>query len=247
MEVNFFLTGSEGSWKKQRGVYPNVVLDTLYFMDDQQRRILVHILLTGENGILSDTDQVAELMDFLFSNFIESSDENEETDEALIDEIKKIIQIAIEIANPEDIYFILSNLLYDRLLKAPYHDDWTGAEKHGHLEQVMQYKTGFSDKRSASMVRSFIFGPRKKKSNAAVDYLLPKKTKGEREANVVDAVGLIIEIAQSMGSIGTRFLQIMGMYMDVPQRYQDAIRAVFSDVRGQYKLTAYDTIKAQVP
>lgn len=68
---------------------------------------------------------------------------------------------------------------------------------------------------------------------------------GEREP--MTGVGLILNIAQRLGSPGVRFLQLMGQFIDLPADYEKEFSEVYDSMVGQSRLTAYQTIKREMP
>ena len=53
------------------------------------------------------------------------------------------------------------------------------------------------------------------------------------------------EMAQSMGSVGVRFLQLIGQYVKMPPEYEEEFSTVYDSMRGQLKYTAYQTLKRE--
>lgn len=57
----------------------------------------------------------------------------------------------------------------------------------------------------------------------------------------------IVETARNMGSPGVRFLQLLGQYANIPKDYQQDFQQVYDNVRGQSKLTAFQTVAREWP
>ncbi len=55
----------------------------------------------------------------------------------------------------------------------------------------------------------------------------------------------VVKLAESLGAVGIRFLQVIGQYVDVPQRLQNMFRDAYDSVKGQSKLTASNTLKRE--
>jgi len=56
---------------------------------------------------------------------------------------------------------------------------------------------------------------------------------------------VVKEMAQSMGSVGVRFLQLIGQYVEMPSEYEEEFSTVYDSMRGQLKYTAYKTLKRE--
>jgi len=57
----------------------------------------------------------------------------------------------------------------------------------------------------------------------------------------------VVETARNLGSPGTRFLQLLGQYARIPSDYQQEFQKVYDNVRGQSKLTAFQTVAREWP
>lgn len=65
------------------------------------------------------------------------------------------------------------------------------------------------------------------------------------EAQTMEPVQVVMEFSRNMGAVGVRFLQLLGQYVDVPDRYQAQFDEVYDQVRGQLKFTAYQTLQRE--
>jgi hypothetical protein len=59
------------------------------------------------------------------------------------------------------------------------------------------------------------------------------------------ALKILIEIAKSRGTLGVRFLQLIGYYIELPEEHQREINQSYDSVRGQMKYTAFRTLKRE--
>ena len=62
---------------------------------------------------------------------------------------------------------------------------------------------------------------------------------------VTDPMDYVLALAQNMGAVGVRFLQILGQYIEIPKNYESRFADVFDAQRGQIKWTAIDTIERE--
>jgi len=80
----------------------------------------------------------------------------------------------------------------------------------------------------------------KARFNALVEY-------EERDSlkEKVSPMMVVKEMAQSMGSVGVRFLQLIGQYVEIPPEYEEEFSTVYDSIRGQLKYTAYQTLRRE--
>lgn len=222
-------------------IYPQQILNSMKMMDDQQKHALTHMLLVGRNGVVSDKANIDEFIDYFFDKFVEEPiDEN---DEIFINEAKKIIKLSAGKSKAEDIYFLLSRLISKRILKAP-ESGWEKINSVKAFETWLQEKTELTTEKINQIIETSIYGKKTEDDYLNIhetEYLFENSP--EKSPAKIDSLGLLVEIAQSMGSIGIRFLQLMGLYIKVPPKYSEAFKKVYSDIRGQYKITAFDTLR----
>lgn len=224
---------------------PDYILKTILSLNDYQKQALIHTLLIGENGILYNAAHMNEIIDYFFANFFETSED--ETDQYFLGEAKKILKIVLKESKPEDVYFLLSHLLRNRILCPAAKYPWDKLENMSEFRSALLEKEGFDPQKAHRKFKNYMYGdPRtnQAKKFKAIAHLF--ESPPNRPMQKMDALGLLIEIAQSLGSIGVRFLQLMGLYMEVPPKYQEAFKKVYSNVKGQFKLTAYDTVKTHL-
>ncbi len=58
----------------------------------------------------------------------------------------------------------------------------------------------------------------------------------------MDATTLVVNIARQLGSIGIRFLQIMGQYVEIPEYLRGSFNDVYDNINGQSKIVAHTTL-----
>ena len=58
----------------------------------------------------------------------------------------------------------------------------------------------------------------------------------------MDATTLVVNIARQLGSIGIRFLQIMGQYVEIPEYLQGSFNDIYDNINGQSKIVAHTTL-----
>lgn len=63
----------------------------------------------------------------------------------------------------------------------------------------------------------------------------------------MDATTLVVNIARQLGSIGIRFLQVMGQYVDIPEELRTSFSDVYDNIHGQLKIVAHETLSNSWP
>ncbi len=76
---------------------------------------------------------------------------------------------------------------------------------------------------------------------------IPDKYHKPPSMDVLGEIDAIIALAQQLGAMGVRFLQLLGQYADIPPEYQEKFLHVYDSMRGQMKITAYNLIKEKAP
>lgn len=68
-------------------------------------------------------------------------------------------------------------------------------------------------------------------------------TANQSEKSPLTFEELALKLVQGFGTPGVRLVQIMGLFIDIPDEIQDLFRDAYDNVYGQSKLTAWDTIQ----
>ncbi len=251
------LYGTRSLIKSELEISPDPILRKLYSLDETQKHLLVHLLLTGEKGVLNDPEEMEQVINLLFQEYVSSEDDDAD-DKNLVDDTREIIKTALKHARPEDAYLIVSGLLAKRILQVPYKDNWVKLEQVKEIEKKVKRRMEIYDLEEEAERTSIregrellVYGRYKnvegfETERAAVKHLV-QKPEVKRDNSKMDAVSLLLEIAQSLRSVGTRGLQSIDMYMDLPPKYQGLRSKIYSDMEAQAKGVAYDTIKKNVP
>lgn len=284
---------------------PVKLLKQLHTLDELQKRLLIHELLSGPRGLIHNPAELEKILDVLFEEYLQDDEDQE-----LQTELQELIKAAIHFAKPEDRYLILAPLLAKRILQAPIKDNWQEQsavkelqteyavdanlkDKAHHMAYGMDYLANanydwsntdeeFTEEEMIAIIKEntpdyderppeeqaidscwhdeilnmkrgmhiLIYGEDEEieslaKHRVGLDRYL--KRKAPEKVDKMGPAALIVEIAESLRSIGTRGLQVADMYMDLPEGYHDLRSRIYSDMQGQPRLTAFETIKKQVP
>lgn len=76
---------------------------------------------------------------------------------------------------------------------------------------------------------------------------LPESYKLYYRSDRMKEVEAIIELANNLGAVGIRFLQLLGQYIDLPPEIEEKFLEVYDRVKGQSKFSAWETILRERP
>ncbi|MFH1868534.1 MAG: M48 family metalloprotease [Candidatus Omnitrophota bacterium] len=68
-----------------------------------------------------------------------------------------------------------------------------------------------------------------------------------KDAAALGSMKLILEIAQRLGTPGILFLQLLGQFMDIPEKYEREFMDACDSMVGQSRLSGYQTLKRECP
>ncbi len=76
---------------------------------------------------------------------------------------------------------------------------------------------------------------------------MPEEYKGLKGLKHFSEMDTVLSIAQQLGAVGVRFLQILGQYMELSPEVEKEFSQVFDSIYGQSKLAAFETIRREAP
>ncbi len=273
--------------------------EKLYMMSETSKHILLRTLLTGKWGVLEDKEKRQLLLKRLAEDHIQNPDGEIES------EVLKIFSMLLEEGKTEDLYFIFSSILQDRIFRRPKkpRSYLEVINRDDHIdqflrEQMWDYRENFWDENSAierdsgysftvdwvdlqellkedltikwwydeymcdwyeddSMPNDIAeYNAKVKIANQALGPTIANpfsQIYSQAEAlcggfeyaeyhGKMDATTLIVNIARQLGSIGIRFLQIMGQYVEIPEYLRGSFNDVYDNINGQSKIVAHTTL-----
>lgn len=257
-------------WKKafgqDEGEALNMDLDTLmarlYRLDGQSKYVLIRDLLTGDGGVLINKDLRArtELVDYFLETYVEAGDDSEKQ---YLEEIRKVMHTLVNTARYDLLYFALAPLLQDRILRQPAETvDWQKIIKEegipeefsGVSARYSQFKRGQGT--GWRLIRVLSGGVSSESQYKTRDQRIAYEShienllgevEGKPERLKMNVNEFLLEVAQTLGAPGVRFLQILGQYIELPPHLQEAFRNVYDRVEGQSKVSAQYTLKREWP
>ena len=257
-------------------VEANFRVQQLARTSDLVRFALVRQFLVGDGGFLHTETGRLWLLHYLFEEFI-ATEEDDELGERLHALIQEVLERAAAVADTDLLFFAVSPLIHERIMRAPsepqpwepllqelYAEDetvqatlaavakleggeditvsWQDAETIEQDDGSTEYRRVWKEKRILAN------GDKILAYQSKIDELL----QGEGRADEALAARWSIEeftikIAETLGSPGVRFLQIIGQYVELPTRLEESFQDVYDNVRGQGKLTACHTLAREWP
>ncbi|HLD22274.1 MAG TPA: hypothetical protein VJB65_05250, partial [Patescibacteria group bacterium] len=240
--------------------------------NDFVRYGVVRELLIGKDGLLHTQRDREWLLDYLFRATAQKGKqtaEQQQTQQVVQELVRAMAQTA-----PEDmLFFALAPLIHERIMRAPqqttswehilkkyanYTDTTAVEDTLRDAEKIRQQSTTWKQliqqtyqphtpsPTPAGVRVNEIQLCRDRVQFIAEQYPLPKESdKQKTEAFTIER--FVVKLAESLGSPGVRFLQILGQYIDVPPTLQSAFNDATDSVAGQNKMTAYETIQREWP
>lgn len=127
-------------------------------------------------------------------------------------------------------------------------DDDSSKEKVGFTPEVRQVIRDAIRKRLMWYIRGVPPDAKKRDSTKEENMweLIPPDLRQKQDGEM-DDLGLILESAQRLGAPGVRFLQLLGQTIDLPEEQREKFLTVYDTIKGQSKLTAWETINEVLP
>lgn len=227
---------------------PESVLKDLYRSTDEERYFILQKLFLGKDGIFDQEQTRLTFVDYFFDSHVEASDDNREILEAL----KQILKKVFEKCAPEQGFFAIHNLLRSRILLPSEGGDNRWEKTREILLTDEKYHGKYHDE-SVKQILDVIFKQLKEEKRASMSQqnledsiasIFHDEIQGDNtQKEKLTASDLVVEIARNLGSMGTRFLQLAGQYLELTPELQDKFNQSYDAVSGQSKLTAYNTLK----
>lgn len=245
------------------------VLSQVYSLDAQSKYMIIRDLLTGENGLLVEdkTDAREQLINFFLDNYVTATTEG---DKSILETAREVMHEFAKKASFDLLYFAIAPFLQKRFLtppqdkvdwetvvakedaprgfdvKKPYTNVERGERPDNHptkkaINQIVKEMTG--SKQNAAIKRD---EQARSSYETVVGNILQGHEQQERDLKL-SAPGFIVEVAQTLGGPGVRFLQLLGQYIDVQSNLENQFSAVYDKLEGQSKIAADQTILRDWP
>jgi hypothetical protein len=240
----------------------------LYELDFESRNVLCQQLLIGDGGILLDREVRERTMKWFFRNFIK---EPQSEDERKVYELLELAFDAVA-ANAEvpTLYFLLHPIMVERILGKPKkRTHWKSVLKkarervvkkaarteedeyyfnddlEGISHTLQEIFSGHQDPESIDLDR----GEEERRDSR--EYKLAKLNQLCREyvheipETTLDlsVMDFVKQLSSKLGAPGVRFLQCLGIYVDLPSGLRKEFDDIYDNVKGQLKLSAFHTME----
>ncbi len=235
-------------------------LSGLYNLSYPEKTALTRLLLIGNNGVLLDPMGRAALLRYFLTEFIASGTTTEEKE--LYDVITEVLEALFLHASTEVLYLLISPLITKWMLVPPEKERQTSWETiiSEHIQSRRGYlRKNYTEDRIKQMQSEALAVCQRTPSSsysaedlAYNDIILKMIGSDPRQRHTADPdkispVSLVVDIARDLGSLGVRFLQVLGQYVHIPESYREEFDNVYDGVQGQSKLTAYETLLREWP
>jgi len=238
--------GDEDNNSGQGNYYPlDFILSHIYRLDTKGRYVLLRKLLMGNKGILTKEKSRLTFLDDFITKYVEADDP------AVMEIINEIMtEIATE-ASDDKLYFPLSSLLLDRIALPPKessswktiaddfvennYKDLAADEKTKLKKRLLHFILGYDPENNdtASVAEEFL-------QVLPPDYI-------SREFSTMTTMNFTLQMAKSFRTPGVRFLQMLGQFVQIPDEFRQEFMQIYDSVKGQSRLSAYETIKREIP
>ncbi len=224
---------------------PESIRKDMYRINDEEKYFLLQKLFLGRNGIFENDRTKFDFVDYFFDEQVEGNKE-------IVDTLRIILKKIIEKCSPEQAFFAIQGLLRGRILLPSNNDKnlWNQAKEN--LTPKDKYSKEYREERRTKNL-DVIFErmdkeekrtSSKKNLEDSMVALFSDEMQGDKTIKgKLSESGLVVEIAKNLGSMGTRFLQLAGQYMELTSELQEKFNQSYDAVSGQSKLTAYNTLK----
>ena len=109
---------------------------------------------------------------------------------------------------------------------------------------------------NAAVAEFLQFKPSQSDVNKLTDFILREEErnhllnivdieKRKIQENPMEPLEVVLSFSRNMGAVGVRFLQLLGQYVDIPERYQNKFDESYDQIRGQLKFTAFQTLQRE--
>ncbi|HOW27290.1 MAG TPA: TerC/Alx family metal homeostasis membrane protein [Elusimicrobiota bacterium] len=244
----------------------NDFVESLYNLSDEMKSFLLAKLLL-EDGILADSYLKQQFATFV-SSFVDTSGNNAGTGKLLQD----ILDSLLKVGAPIDIAFPLIQLMIPMTLNRPGRvmnptlDEKDIGRYTGEFTFPFNWYplTEFENFRNTAKtnINSFLNMPRKQSlSEGSLKELekinedlaaktsetgfMPEKTVPSEKPVVssVSPMDAVLRVAQSLGGIGVRFMQVLGQYVAIPPEYEENFSHAYDQSPAMGKMEIYSNLK----
>lgn len=229
----------------------------------ERHLILRKLLMDRENGLLKRRSKLQPLILTLVDEHVVMKNEHRP-------EVERLVQALAEATSDEELYFLVAPLLAQAMFQEPsttadarkvvrsklfkletadhpreefwdrpiYSGGSTQYKKLGPAMAEKAYRWAFAEYEDAPTITWAEEGILKE---------LPAEYRAGLSLEKRGEVAAMIDVVTRLGAPGVRFLQLLGQYIHIPQELEQEFAVVYDNVRGQSKLSAFQTIQREAP
>lgn len=229
------------------------ILQNLEASDEVMKHAFIRKILIGEKGLLHEARTRRKLFEYLLHSGVNLAASSPE----LVHVVDEVLDVAAKCAETDVLFMALAPFLQERLFlpakkRAPWSSILQGVYGSKHvvkstladLEFLRNIQRGGGNVTSDDRKRI----PIDQRLRMAVEKIGVDLSPEVRAEELPTLETLVVRIAESIGANGVRFLQVLGQYVeDLPPHLEQGFQNANDNVRGQAKLTAYETLKRRAP
>lgn len=217
-------------------------------IDEWSKYAILRNVLVGKNGMYLEPSRRQSALLMLLDQTTEPADAEEREWQT---RVKAAAKIVAEVIEPDQLFLATTPLLQKRALgRPPSEIDWSAFLKIVLSDDVSRQRSilkAIKTQRGSKAKTGKSESPDIRLEREIQTKYLRAEASDEKHAERWTVEQLLVEIARNLGTPGTRFLQILGQYADLPPRLQSALQDVYDKVPGQSKLTAISTTLREWP
>ncbi len=233
--------------------------NALFRMNQAAKYILLRKLLTGEEGLISNSSNRPKFLKELIANMVEKNGED-----GLVSLIDEVVTGLGKVNSWKPIYFALQTLIAERLAIPPeklsswQKINWSLFDLQGsELLKKIKGRGSLTLDQLFRIIRrkdfqSYPWRHEKDFLNYSEELLRSiLRDRGmeapSMEGKELTPLSFVIQFAQQTGALGVRFLQLLPQFADLPEKYESEFSKVYDSTYGQSKLAALTVLEREWP
>lgn len=235
------------------------MMNALYSMGDIEKRFLLRKLLVEREGIFMVPEKKEQFLNFIFTQWLVPSEDEKELYDLLI----QIKDILIKHEDWETLYLAFEQILTKKMAIPPFPDKnvrwdlvydverdfydayFSTCENLSFKEWSLLLKNTIEKvvpKQVTENMKANIWGNLDEinlyNHGKILEFLREKGMAESASSAHITPISFIKDVASRMGAFGTRFLQLLPLFVDLPEKYREGFKDVYDSMKGQSKLNA---------
>ncbi|MBF0384809.1 MAG: DUF89 family protein [Candidatus Omnitrophica bacterium] len=226
--------------------YPlDFILNLFYRMDFKTRYALLRKLLMSKNGVITKELTRRGFLDNFIKEHIQADNDG------AFSIIEEVLGEIVTEASDDRLYFAISDLLLDRIANPPETpSDWRITAHNKIKKEFPEESPNLKENLTKHLLANILGRSLDETEPASVvdkflEFIPPDYYK--KESKTMSTMDFTLQMAKSFRTPGVRFLQLLGQFVDIPEDYRKQFSEIYDSVKGQSRLSAYETIKREMP